>query len=444
MEHLVIIGNGVAGITTARNVRKLSDMQITVISNETDYFYSRTALMYIFMGHMRLEDTQPYENWFWEKNRIGLLRAHVEQVDHENKKVVLDKGTEIPYTKLLIATGSSSNKFGWPGQDLPGVQGLYHYQDLTLLEENIAGVERAVIVGGGLIGIELAEMLVSRNIPVTFVVREKEYWDNILPIDEAAIISNHVREHGIDLRLETNLVEILAGPNGRVRAITTDKGEEISCQLVGLTPGVHPNIDLAKNSGIPTQRGILVNDFLETEIPDIFAAGDCTEIKVTDGGRNRIEQLWYTGRQHGQAVARTICGYPTEYERGIWFNSAKFIDIEYHTYGFVSNVPRDGESSFYWEDEGRQHCVRLVYDNASKAVTGMNFFGIRMKHPVCESWIRDKKDVEYVVQHLADANFDPEFFKPYWEKIVDAYNQQFSSRLKAKSPGGFFAKFLAG
>ncbi|RMD67592.1 NAD(P)/FAD-dependent oxidoreductase, partial [Candidatus Parcubacteria bacterium] len=127
--HLVILGNGVAGITTARHVRKRSDMDITVISAETDYFFSRTALMYIYMGHMRFEETKPYPDDFWRNNRIHLVRGFVTRIDTGTRRLFLQDGRTIEYDKLVVATGSKSNKFGWPGQDLPGVQGLYSYQD---------------------------------------------------------------------------------------------------------------------------------------------------------------------------------------------------------------------------------------------------------------------------------------------------------------------------
>ena len=110
--HIVIIGNGIAGITAARTIRKLSDHRITVISGETDHFFSRTALMYIYMGHMRFEDTKPYEDWFWKKNRIELVNGWVEKVDTKNKKLLFDDNREVTYDKLLIASGSKSNKFG--------------------------------------------------------------------------------------------------------------------------------------------------------------------------------------------------------------------------------------------------------------------------------------------------------------------------------------------
>ena len=123
-NHIVIIGNGIAGITAARQLRKRTDDKITIISKETKYFYSRTALMYIYMGHMKFKDTQPYEPYFWEKNRLDLIQDAVLSIKSQENSLVLEKGGEIKYTSLILATGSSSNKFGWPGQDLKAVQGF--------------------------------------------------------------------------------------------------------------------------------------------------------------------------------------------------------------------------------------------------------------------------------------------------------------------------------
>ena len=176
MEHVVIIGNGIAGITAARHIRKLSDKRITVISAETEYFYSRTALMYVYMGHMKFEHTKPYEDWFWVKNRIELLNAYVQNIDTQKKQLKLVNDNQISYDKLILAVGSKPNKFGWPGQDLKAVQGLYSSQDLEAMEKYSPTTKRAVIVGGGLIGIEMAEMFLSRKIGVTFLVREDQFW----------------------------------------------------------------------------------------------------------------------------------------------------------------------------------------------------------------------------------------------------------------------------
>ncbi|HCQ15466.1 MAG TPA: FAD-dependent oxidoreductase, partial [Cryomorphaceae bacterium] len=379
--------------------------------------FSRTALMYVFMGHMQFEHTQPYENDFWSRNRLELLRDRVMAVDTDRKELRLQTGEVIRYHKLLLATGSLPNKFGWPGQDHQGVQGLYSKQDLELLEEYSATTERAVIVGGGLIGIELAEMLHSRNIPVTMLVREKNFWNSVLPDEESAMISRHIKEHHIDLRLESELEEILADSNGRVKAIKTKKGEEIECQLVGLTVGVHPNISFLEGSGIETNKGVLVNRRLETNVPDVYAAGDCAEQRQAIGERKAVEQVWYTGRMMGEVVAQNICGKRVEYAPDNWFNSAKFFDIEYQTYGWVWSKPKENEASLYWEHQDGKKALRLVYNTTNGALLGVNAFGIRLRHEVCDSWIRQKVHINEVVKALETANFDPEFYRRH-EKAI--------------------------
>ncbi len=421
-KNIVIVGNGIAGITAARFIRKFSDHAITVISDESDHFYSRTALMYIYMGHLTYENTKPYEDWFWEKNRIDLLRGYVTDVETGAKKLHLAGGNIVGYDVLILATGSRSRTFGWPGEDLKGVQGLYGLQDLELMEEHTQGIDSAVIVGGGLIGVEMAEMLHSRHIPVTFLVREEEYWSNILPVEEGGMISRHIRGQGIDLRLRTELKEILPDGDGRVRGVITGGEEEIPCQFVGLTTGVTPNIEFLEGSEIETHGGILVNEFFETNIPDVYAIGDCAQFREPRPGHPPIEQLWYTGRMHGETVARTICGEPTAYDRGVWFNSAKFFDIEYQTYGYVSNLPREDEESLYWEHPDGRHAVRINYRSADGIVTGSNFFGIRHNQAVWETWLRQGRRIDYVLEHLGAANFDPEFYSQFEEQVVAEYN----------------------
>lgn len=432
MSHVVIIGNGIAGITTARHLRKISDDKITVISAETDHFFSRTALMYIYMGHMKYEHTKPYEDWFWKKNRIELKRALVASVDTKNSRLEFQDGSSMDYDKLVLATGSKPNKFGWKGQDLKGVQGLYSYQDLELMEENTKGIQRAVIVGGGLIGIEMAEMLLSRNIPVTFLVREASFWDNVLPKGESEMINRHIREHHVDLRLNTELDEILDDGIGGVKGVKTKSGEIIECQFVGLTVGVSPNVDFLKGSGIELNRGVLVDQNLRTNIDNVFAAGDCAEFRKPIGERKSVEQVWYTGRMMGEALGRTLAGKTTAYNPGHWFNSAKFFDIEYQTYGWVWPEKKGSESDFYWEQEGGKTCLRLRWDTQSGKLTGVNNLGFRLRHHAFDKWFNEGKTVEYVLEHLRDANFDPEFYKEHESQIINQFNAENGTQLKLK------------
>lgn len=466
--HIVILGNGISGVSCARYIRKLSDHDITIVSDESDEFFSRTALMYIYMGHMRLRDTMPYEPWFWEKNRIQRVRARIESIDYQEKKLISTDGKTLTYDKLVLALGSQSNKFGWPGQDLDGVHGLYHLQDLEAMERHSEALlqspinhstsnptkNRAVIVGGGLIGVEMAEMFHSRGIPVTFLVREKQFWNNILPLEEAKMVSRHLLEHHIDLRLETELNEIQADGTGKkCAAIVTSTGETIPCGFVGLTVGVSPNIGFLKNTPLETNKGILVDEQLQTNVPDVYAIGDCAELRKPQPGRRAIEAVWYTGRMMGETAAYNLIGEnrnsPTEnrksYNPGIWFNSAKFFDIEYQVYGDIRPQLPENQSSVYWEHPNGKKSIRIQFEYPSSdksmpgkagRVVGFNLMGVRYRHEVCEKWIREKADIETVLQNLGLANFDPEFSKQYEAELLAIYNHQTGKNLSLKQKRG--------
>lgn len=377
--------------------------------------------MYIYMGHMKYENTKPYEDWFWEKNRIELKRAHVSKVEAQLNSIVLQSGEKLIYDELIIATGSASNKFGWSGQDLNGVQGLYSFQDLERMQTDTKGIDRAVVVGGGLIGIEMVEMLLSRQIPVTFLVREAGFWDTMLPKEESDMIGRHIRSHHVDLRLSSELKEVLSDDNGRVRAVLTSSGEEIACQFVGLTVGVHPNVSFLKDSGIELDKGVLVDGFLRTSIKNIYALGDCAQLHEPGPERKAIEALWYTGKMMGETVAATICGTPTAYDPGIWFNSAKFFDIEYQTYGTVRPQLAANEDCVFWDGGDGKRCLRIVFNKQTKAVLGFNALGIRLRHRVCEAWLRKGTTVDEVVKNLKHANFNPEFFRKFEKEVASSF-----------------------
>ncbi|MDQ2772949.1 MAG: FAD-dependent oxidoreductase [Bacteroidota bacterium] len=442
--HLVIIGNGITGVTCALTVRRLQpEARITLVSAESPHHYSRTALMYVYMGHLRYPDIKPYGDWFWDENRLGLVHATATALNTAENLVVLDNGTTLAYDQLLLATGSESKLYGWPGQHLAGVQGLYNLPDLEAMTRDTHGISRGVVVGGGLIGVELAEMLHTRGIEPLLLVRDARYWGSILPPEEANLVDRQFVENHVPVRYNAELREILGDAQGRVRAVVTTADEEIACQWVGLATGVAPNLTLAKTSAVEVDKGILVDAFLRTSVPNVFAAGDCAQHRQPAAGEVPIEQLWYTGRMQGETVAHSICGQPTAYRRGIWFNSAKFFNLEYQTYGQAPAEPTTGTSSFYWEHPSARVALRIYFGAAAPhAVSGFNALGLRLRQNVCDQWIRDQAPAATVLAHLGAANFDPEFTRQHEPAIVANFNRQFPAlAVVLKQRKGLFARF---
>lgn len=416
---LIIIGNGIAGVTAARHVRKRSNMPITIISSESKHFFSRTALMYIYMGHMKYEHTKPYEDYFWEKNNIELLFDHVESIEHASKSLRLRDGGVISYDKLIIATGSKTASYGWPGMELEGVQGLYSLQDLQSMEESTKGISNAVVIGGGLIGVEMAEMLRTRGIEVDFLVRESRFWGNVLPEEEAGMVKHEMEADGVRLHFKSELESFIGDENGKLKAIKTKQGQEFNCQFAGITTGVKPNIDFLKDSGIEIEKGILVNEYLESNVKDIYAIGDCAQLRKPPSGRRPIEAVWYVGKMMGEVVAANICDSPTLYQPGVWFNSAKFFHLEYHTYGLVNAQLQSGEGSLHWMSAKKDRLIRLVYDLSQGNIIGINSMGVRLDHRTCDQWLRSKTSVEEVINQLDQADFNPEFYNIPFRQIKD-------------------------
>ncbi|MBT8264241.1 MAG: NAD(P)/FAD-dependent oxidoreductase, partial [Muriicola sp.] len=169
-------------------------------------------------------------------------------------------------------------------------------------------------------------------------------------------------------------------------------------------------------------------------MPDVYGIGDCAEQHQSIGKRRPIEAVWYTGRMMGETVAQTICGNRIEYKPGHWFNSAKFLDIEYQTYGWVfsDKNKKDYEAHFHWRHPKEFICITMAYHKESSLFLGINTFGIRMRHEIFDRWLTEGRTIDEVVEHLKDANFDPEFYAKYEDAIVSHYNAERGTNITPK------------
>ncbi len=362
------------------------------------------------MGHMRPADTRPYPDDFWAKNGIGLVQDEVKSISPESHEIILEKNGPIIYDKLILALGSIPALYNWPGQNLNRVSTLYSWQDLTYIQSLDDTIKQAVVVGGGLIGIEMAEMLHSRGVEVTMLVREESYSIDVLPAEESALINDEILSNGIRLRLAEELVEI-RGKDGGVSGVLTNKNELIDCDFVGLCTGVRPRVGLVQNTSIEVDRGIIVDDFLMTNHADIYAIGDCAQVRHPQPFRKSIEPVWYTGRMMGETVGRNLTGQTEEYNPGIWFNSAKYLNLEYQVYGQAPAQDTDEITSVISLDNDKRKSLRIYYSVHAKEVMGIASLGIRLRQRVAESWIKKGKGIEEVMKELKAIFFDPEFFR---------------------------------
>lgn len=396
--HVVLVGNGIAGVTAARHVRKADPAaRITLVSSEAREPFARTALMYIYMGVLTQRHTWLYEERFWEENRIDRVVGQARGLDSGRSILDVD-GAAISYDRLLIATGSTPVLPDWPGVGLTGVQGLYHLADLDRMEAATVGVSEAVVVGGGLIGVELAEMLRTRGIRVTFLVRDARYLPRTFSEAESALVAGAIRAHGVDLRLGAE-VERIEGDD-RVEAVVTTDGERHPAGFVGVGTGVRPSIEWLGDA-VETDRGVLVDAALRTSAEGVWAAGDCAQLREPPPGVRAIEPIWYTARLQGATAGLGMAGRARPYTPGVFFNSAKFFDLEWQVYGQTGGEGADWE----WTDGRRSVRIRHLRG----AVIGVSALGVRLRQTVCSRWIAERWAVDRAVADLPTARFDPEF-----------------------------------
>jgi NADPH-dependent 2,4-dienoyl-CoA reductase/sulfur reductase-like enzyme len=444
---IVIVGNGVGGMEAALELASRDEgHRLTIVSEESDHFFSRTALMWVHCGQMSHRDIEPLERDAYERLGIRRVRARATGVDTGRGVLHLAGGLEdLHYDRLLIACGSRPRPAPWPGSDLRGVGFFVTHQDLAWYEEEVYGnptagpprarahldhttdespyrfresaalhrkrpSERIAVIGGGLIGIEAVEVALARRLEVHFFIREEWYWPVALDAAESSWIAERMREHGVHVHIEHEVEALVGGEDGNVRAVRTNEGE-YPCDAVVVAIGVVPATEWLRSSSIERTDGdaIVVDEGLCTNADNVFAAGDCAAVSWFDGTR-RPEQLWYTAREQGRLAARAMAGQRVRYERGPWFNSAKLVDIEYTTAGLV-NMNLEDEANWYFEEKGRVRSTTRIVASGGRVI-GFNLLGRRWDHSVMTRWIRERRGLRWAVEHLAEAAFDTEFVPP--------------------------------
>ena len=465
--HIVIIGNGVAGMEAALGVRaRQEDWDITVVSEESDHFFSRPALMYAMCGQMAHHNIEPYERDLYGRMRFERVRARATGLDPDRRQVLLAGEREpLSYDRLLIACGSRPRPGPWPGSDLRGVGHFVTLQDLEWLEREIYGrpaaarpprpdhhlaspaldspyypreaaaekrgrpASRAVVVGGGLIGLEVVEILCQAGVEVHFLIMQDWYWPLALDERESRWVAEVMEENDVHVYLQTGVDRFVDEGSGAVAGVCTrvappdspanarpddtwKAGPEIDCDMAVITIGVEPNTRWLEGSPIELDersKGIVVDEGLATSLPDVFAAGDCAAVRWFNGAQ-RPEQLWYTSRDQGRVAGRRLVGDTAAYQRGTFYNSAKFMDVEYTTAGLV-NFDLEGETDWFHEEKGQVRSTTRAVLQKSRVI-GFNMLGRRWDHRVLGRWIEERRDLDYVLDHVREAAFDAEFTPP--------------------------------
>lgn len=295
----VIIGTGAAGITAADEIRRLKkDAEILMISADSQV-HSR-CMLHKYLSHERTAEELDFtEEGFFEKKRITLVRKKAVSIDTEAKTVVLESGEQIAYDKLLIATGAQS--FIPPVGDLrkaDNVSGLRHLSDAQKIDNMIKDKEHILVIGSGLVGLDAAYGLLEQGKKITVVEMAFQILPVQLDADAAREYQERFEKAGAQFRLGCKVQETLCGTDGNICGVVLDSGERIDCDFVIAATGVRPADEFLKDSGIACERGIGTDSRMETNVKDVYAAGDVTG----------LSGIWPNAMKQGRIAARNMCG----------------------------------------------------------------------------------------------------------------------------------------
>lgn len=337
MKYL-IIGNGVAAVNACIAIRKIDQKgTVTIVSAEKYPAYSAALTTYLVAGELEEKDLILYPMDWYKQNDIEIiLGRRVVKVEPLSRKVILDNRRELSYEKLLIATGAFPILPEIQGIDQPQVFGLRTLGDAKTITQALSPqVKNVVVIGAGLVGLKIAEALKKQGLNTVLV----EQFDQVLPrnLDRqgAEIVQSWLRREGITVRLGQVVKEIQSDK------MVLDSEEEIPCEMVVVAAGVRPNLDFLEGSGIVVNQGVLVNDRCETNIKDVYAAGDVAEPINLISGRTAVNAIWPAASKMGKVAGSNMAGKAAQFEGGLTMNSMNLFGSTAISFGVVKEGKED-------------------------------------------------------------------------------------------------------
>ncbi|MFN8381455.1 MAG: FAD-dependent oxidoreductase [Anaerolineales bacterium] len=326
MRH-IIIGTGVAGFAAVEAIRSVDKTsEIIMFGNDPHGYYSRPGLAYFLTGELPDKALFPKKREDYSPLNFKFQKSHVTKINRTEKNLVLDGKTHLSYDRLLIATGARATPLKVPGANLKGVVKLDHFDDAHQIMSFAKRGKTAVVVGGGITALELVEGLVSRGVHVHYLLRGNRYWSSVLDEHESRIVEERLQTEGVTLHFHSELAEIV-GKSGKVSAVHLRDGSTIKCEMLAYAIGINPCVELASESGLLLERGILVNEFLQTNDPSIFAAGDVAQVYDPLTGHSVLDSLWTPAREQGYAAGLNMAGQRKAYVKSAPFNVTRLAGL---------------------------------------------------------------------------------------------------------------------
>lgn len=322
-----IVGSGVSGIAAIEAIRSVDRSgEVVMIGDDPHGFYSRPGLAYYLTGELHDKALYPRTSDEYRQMNFRYVKGRVKGVLREARALELENQTSIPYDRLLIATGAQALPLEMPGANLDGVFKLDHMEDAKRILKHARRGKMAIVVGGGITALELVEGLLARGMNVHYLLRGDRYWSGVLDEHESKIVEARLQVEGVTLHHHAELIEVMGKKNRAIGARLLD-GRTLTCDMVAYAIGIRPRLELAIQAGLAVDRGILVNEFMQTNDPHIFAAGDVAQVYDPAVGRSILDSLWGPARQQGYAAGLNMAGKTTAYIKASPFNVTRLAGL---------------------------------------------------------------------------------------------------------------------
>jgi NAD(P)H-nitrite reductase large subunit len=398
-EYL-IIGNSAGGIGAVEAIREIDKKSsITIVSDESYPAYSRPLISEYLSCERTVDEMLFRPADFYHRNNIDLMLGKtVKNLDLPGRLVELEGGEKIAWNKLLLATGGVPIVPKIKGSNKKGVFKFLALDDAKAIDKFLKDYSRAVVIGGGLIGVSVSEALTKRDVSVTIVEMKDRVLNTILDERASAIAQEMLAEAGIRVIVNDTVSEVVGEKS--VEGVVLDSGERIPCDLVVIAIGVLPRTELVQGSDIKVNRGIVVDRYMATSYPDVYACGDVAEAYDFVLGTNRLTPIWPNAYIGGRVAGYNMAGVKKEYPGGTAMNSVNYFGLDVATAGVVN--PPDGSYEVIYRDKDGIYQKVILSDGQ---IVGMVFVKDIEKSGMIFGLMRDKVDVGSFKQALLTDDF---------------------------------------
>jgi nitrite reductase (NADH) large subunit len=323
----VIVGSGVAGLSACEAIRSLDKSgELYMLGDDPHGYYSRPGLAYYLTGEMHEKGLFPRSKQEWQSLKLQYQKGQATRVLPGQHQIEVDGSSRLEYDRLLLAVGARAARLKVPGAEQEGVLKLDDMGDARRILKMARRGKTAVVVGGGITALELVEGLRSRGMKVHYLLRGDRYWSNVLDEQESKVIEHRLQEDGVKIHHHSEVSEVL-GKHGRVQGVRLLDGRTLRCNILAYAIGIRLRVELAREAELAIDRGILANEFLQTNDPDIYVAGDVAQVYDPMSGRSIIDSLWGPAREQGYVAGLNMAGQQTAYIKSSPFNVTRLAGL---------------------------------------------------------------------------------------------------------------------